>query len=92
MLSSQSVIDAERPGLGVGEGAVDPGQDDVGGHGADDVGLMPDVGGAGVGRPTVGFDRGDAALPDVLMELAACERRDDFSRPCGARFTDLAAR
>ena len=27
----------------------------------------------------------DAALPDVLMELAACERR-------GARFTDLAAR
>jgi hypothetical protein len=26
MLSSQSVIDAERPGLGVGEGAVDPGQ------------------------------------------------------------------
>ncbi len=33
----------------------------------------------------------DAALPDVLM-LASCERRADFSRPCGARFTDLAAR
>jgi hypothetical protein len=32
----------------------------------------------------------DAALPDVLMALAACERRRDFSRPCGARFTDLA--
>jgi hypothetical protein len=32
----------------------------------------------------------DAALPDVLMELAACERRKDFSAPCGARFTDLA--
>ena len=31
----------------------------------------------------------DAALPDVLMALAACERRADFSRPCGARFTDL---
>jgi hypothetical protein len=34
----------------------------------------------------------DAALPDVLMALAACERRKDFSRPCGARFTDLARR
>jgi hypothetical protein len=34
----------------------------------------------------------DAALPDVLMDLASCERRKDFSRPCGARFTDLAAR
>lgn len=34
----------------------------------------------------------DAALPDVLMDLAACERRKDFSAPCGARFTDLAAR
>ena len=31
----------------------------------------------------------DAALPDVLLELAACERRADFSRPCGARFRDL---
>jgi hypothetical protein len=34
---------------------------------------------------------GAAALPDVLM-LASCERRAEFSRPCGARFTDLAAR
>jgi hypothetical protein len=33
----------------------------------------------------------NAALPDVLMALASCERRADFSRPCGARFTDLAA-
>ena len=31
----------------------------------------------------------DAALPDVLSALATCERRRDFSRPCGARFTDL---
>jgi hypothetical protein len=31
----------------------------------------------------------DAALPDVLMALATCDRRKDFSRPCGARFTDL---
>ncbi len=34
----------------------------------------------------------DAALPDVLLALASCERRGDFSRRCGARFTDLAAR
>jgi hypothetical protein len=34
----------------------------------------------------------DIALPDVLMELAACERRRDFSRPCGALFPDLAVR
>jgi hypothetical protein len=31
----------------------------------------------------------DAAGPDVLMELAQCDRRKDFSRPCGARYTDL---
>jgi hypothetical protein len=31
----------------------------------------------------------DAALPDVLMELATCERKD-FSRRCGAQYTDLA--
>ena len=34
----------------------------------------------------------DAAGPDVLMELAQSERRKDFTNPCGARFTDLAAR
>jgi hypothetical protein len=28
----------------------------------------------------------DAALPDVLMDLVKCERRDDFSRPCGGKF------
>jgi DNA invertase Pin-like site-specific DNA recombinase len=36
--------------------------------------------------------RADAARPDVLLALASCERREDFSRPCGARFTDLAMR
>jgi len=34
----------------------------------------------------------DIALPDLLVELATCERRDVFSRPCGARYTDLALR
>jgi hypothetical protein len=31
------------------------------------------------------------ALPDLLMALAACDRRKNFTNPCGARFTDLAA-
>jgi hypothetical protein len=30
------------------------------------------------------------ALPDLLLALAACDRRRDLSGPCGARFTDLA--
>jgi hypothetical protein len=34
----------------------------------------------------------EIALPDLLMAQASCDRRNDFSRPCGARFTDLAAR
>jgi hypothetical protein len=33
----------------------------------------------------------DAAVPDVLMELAACERRKDFSAPCGVRLADREA-
>ena len=32
----------------------------------------------------------DIALPDLLMELAQCERRRDFPKPCGARYTDLS--
>jgi hypothetical protein len=31
----------------------------------------------------------DVALPDILMELATCERKD-FSRRCSAQYTDLA--
>jgi hypothetical protein len=27
----------------------------------------------------------DIALPDILMARALCERRRDFSQPCGAR-------
>ena len=32
----------------------------------------------------VAYVFGDMTLPDVLIALAACERRGDFSRPCGA--------
>ena len=31
----------------------------------------------------------DIAFPDLLVALSACERRKDFSRPCGVRYTDL---
>jgi hypothetical protein len=31
----------------------------------------------------------DIALPDLLVALASWERRADFSKACGARFTDL---
>jgi hypothetical protein len=33
----------------------------------------------------------DIVLPDLLRVTASCERRGDFSRPCGDRFTNLAA-
>ena len=48
VLAAQTVIDAECPDLEVGEDAVHPGQDDVGRHLADDVGIMMDAGGAGI--------------------------------------------
>ena len=34
----------------------------------------------------------DIARPMFSIALAACERRKDFSRPCGARFADLPRR
>jgi hypothetical protein len=35
---------------------------------------------------------GGAALPDVLMQLAHCDRQGSFSTPCGAKFSDLTGR
>jgi len=34
----------------------------------------------------------DIAPHDLLVALSSCERRADFSKPCGARYTDLTAR
>ncbi len=42
---------SERPGLEVGEDAVDPGQDQVGGHGADDMGFVACGRQSGIARP-----------------------------------------
>jgi hypothetical protein len=33
----------------------------------------------------------DIALPDLFMAPTTCDRRKDFTNPCAARFTDLAA-
>ena len=52
----ETVIDAKRPGLQVGEGAMDPGQHDMGGHVANDIGIVSDVGRAWIGCPSIGFD------------------------------------
>ena len=54
VLVAQAVVDAERPCLEVGEDAVDPRQHDMGGHGADDMGVVPDPRRPGVGAPAVG--------------------------------------
>ena len=53
VLAAHPVVDAQGPDLEVGEDPVNPGQDDMGGHLADDVGIVGDAGGAGVSRPTI---------------------------------------
>jgi hypothetical protein len=40
VFAAQAVVDPQGPDLEVGEDAMDPGQDDMGGHLADDMGLM----------------------------------------------------
>jgi hypothetical protein len=39
-------------------------------------------------RATLAVRFGDMPLPDVLIAFAACERRGDYSRPCGAGYVD----
>ena len=54
VLAAQAVVDTQRPDLEVGEDPVNPRQDDVGGHLADDMGMVDDAGGAGISGPTIG--------------------------------------
>ena len=61
VLAAQPVIDAQGPDLEVGEDPVNPRQDDVGGHLADDVGIVGDAGGAGISGPTIGLGGGPGA-------------------------------
>ena len=58
VLAAQPVIDVQGPDLEVGEDPVNPGQDDMGGHRADDMGIVGDAGGAGISGPTIGLGGG----------------------------------
>src|SRR5918912_3424475 len=58
VLSTQTVIDAERPALEIGEDAVGPGQHDMSGHAADDMRIVRDAGSTGVPCPAVGLGGG----------------------------------
>jgi hypothetical protein len=53
VLAAQPVVDAQGPDLEVGEDPVNPGQDDMGGHLADDMRIVGDAGGAGISGPTI---------------------------------------
>ena len=55
VVAAQAVVDAQGPDLEVGEDAMHPGQDDMGGHLADDMGIVIDAGGAEISRPSVGL-------------------------------------
>ncbi len=55
MRTAQAVVDAQGPDFEVGEDAVDPGQDDMGGDLADDMRIVSDAGGPWVSRPSVGL-------------------------------------
>ena len=60
VLAAQPVIDAQGPDLEVGEDPVNPREHDVGGHLANDMGIVGDAG-AGISRPTIGLGGGTAA-------------------------------
>ena len=64
VLAAQPVIDAQGPDLEVGEDPVNPGQDDVGSHLADDMGIVGDAGSAGISGPTIGLGDGPRAEID----------------------------
>ena len=64
VLAAQAVVDTQRPDLEVGEDPVNPRQDDVGGHLADDMGIVDDAGSAGISGPTIGLGGGTGAEID----------------------------
>src|SRR5438874_11543898 len=58
VLAAQPVVNAQGPDLEVGEDPVNPRQDDMGGHLADDMGIVGAAGGPGVPGPTTGLGGG----------------------------------
>src|ERR1700747_3807500 len=61
VLAAQPVVNAQGPDLEVGEDPVNPRQHDVGGHLADDMGIVGDAGSAGISGPTIGLGDGTGA-------------------------------
>ena len=55
MFAAQAMVDAQGPDLEVGEDAMDPGQNDMGGHRTNDMGIMDKACGAGIAGPSVGL-------------------------------------
>jgi hypothetical protein len=78
VFAAQAVVDAEGSALEVGEDAMGPRQDDVGGHRADDVRLVDDAASAGIAGPAVGpgggagfdigFDEGVQAFGRSILD------------------------
>src|SRR5882757_6461412 len=83
VFAAQPVVDAQGPDFEVGEDPVNPGQDDMGGHLADDMGIVGDTGGAGISGPTirlgggagseVGGEEGVEAGGRVISDLAEAD-------------------
>jgi len=77
MLAAQAVVDTQRPDFEVREDAVHPGQDDVGGHLTNDVGIVFDAGSTGIGGPSVSLGGG------AWCEVAGNERVQAVGRVVG---------
>jgi hypothetical protein len=57
MVAVQTVVDAQGLAFEVGEHAGGPLRDEGSGHGADTMGMVVDLGGSGIGGPSVGLER-----------------------------------
>jgi len=68
VLAAQPVIDARAQTLRLEKNPVNPGEHDVGGHLADDMGIVGDVGGAEISGPTIG--RGGGPRPRLAARKA----------------------
>ena len=67
------MVDAQGPDLEVGEDAMDPGQDDMGGHLANDMGIMDEACGAGIAGPSsargVVSGAGFRHVPNIIFRI-----------------------
>src|SRR5258708_14589140 len=84
VLAAEPVIDAQGPDLEVGENPVNPREHDVGGHLADDMGIVGDAGGAGASGPTIGLGGGTAAEGGGEAGVEAVGRGIGHSDTAGA--------